>query len=323
VAQRTAAHNAAPGRDPGIGTKGPQRMQVARQRLFAGELLEAWHASARPSREPHAEFDRQETNVLVLPLQGAFVLHDGPRRRAVATPHHAVFVAARRPYRMSLPGEAGDRCLTLRFAADTLARVAPEAMRGDGFDLSAFESCAPIAPATELARHALWRVLQEPRPDPLQAEELGIEVLTAALGAARRDGRPWNDAGPAARHRLRRIGRVVEAVSAQPERRWTLGELAELAHVSPSHLSHAFRAETGAPVHRHVLRCRLSKALDLLLASDAEITAIAHAAGFASHSHFTARFCERFGLTPGALRRQRARGAQVRSFVTAAARDAG
>jgi AraC-like DNA-binding protein len=262
--------------------------------------------------------------VLVLPLEGAFVLHDGPRRRAMATPHHAVFVAARRPYRMSLPGEAGDRCLTLRFAPDTLARVAPEAMRGDGFDLSAFESCAPIAAATELARHALWRVLQQPRPDPLQAEELGIELLVGALRAARKDGRSWSHGGPAARHRLRRIGRVVEAVSAQPERRWTLDELAALAHVSPSHLSHAFRAETGAPVHRHVLRCRLSKALGMLLDSDAEITAIAHDAGFASHSHFTARFGDRYGLTPAALRRQRVRGgAQVRRFMTATARAAG
>jgi AraC-like DNA-binding protein len=299
-------------------------MQVARHRLFAGELLEAWHASAHPSREAHAALDCQDTNVLVLPLEGAFVLHDGPRRRALATPHHAVFVAARRPYRMSLPGEAGDRCLTLRFAPDALARVAPEAMRADGFDLTAFESCAPIAPATELARRTLWRVLRQPRPDPLETEALAIEVLTGALRAARKDGRPWNDVGPAACHRLRRIGRVVEAVGAQPERRWTLGELAALAHVSPSHLSHAFRAETGAPVHRHVLRCRLSKALDLLLDSDADIIAIARDAGFASHSHLTARFGDRFGVTPAALRRQRAGvGAQLRRFVTATSPGAG
>jgi len=296
-------------------------MQVERHRLFAGELLQAWHVSARPSAQTTAEPDRQPENVLVLPLEGAFVLHDGPRRRAMATPQHVVFVAARQPYRMSLPGDAGDRCLTLRFGADALARVAPEAMRADAFDLAAFESCTPITPASELARTALWRLLRRPQPDALEAEERGIELLLGALRAARRDGRAWNQSGLAGRHRLRRIGRVVEAVNAEPARRWTLHELARLVHVSPSHLSHAFRDETGMPVHRHVLGCRLSKALDLLLDSDAEIGAVAQEVGFASHSHLTARFGERFGVTPTALRRQRATlGAQVRSFVTATRR---
>jgi AraC-like DNA-binding protein len=73
-----------------------------------------------------------------------------------------------------------------------------------------------------------------------------------------------------------------------------------------------------------VLRCRLSKALDLLLDSDAEIGAIAHEAGFASHSHFTARFGDRFGVTPAALRRRSMHvGARFRRIVTAPSRLAG
>jgi AraC family transcriptional regulator len=296
-------------------------MQVVRRTLFDGELLQAVHAWARPSLQRHGEIDRQSVNVLVLPLAGVFAMHDGPRRHAIATPNHAVFVAADRPYRMSLPAETGDECLTLRFSAAALARLAPEAMSGDGFDLSAFESCVPLAPGILLTRSLLWRRLAGGEWDPLEVEEVGAGLLVAALHAARKDGRAWNRSAHGARsaRRLRQVGRVMEAVCAHPDRKWSLDALAALACVSPWHLAHVFREETGASVYGYVLRARLAKALDAVLDTNADLSAIAHETGFASPSHFTARFRALFGMTPVELRRKAGRraAAEVCKIVTA------
>ena len=161
-------------------------MQIVRRTLFDGELLQLGHVRARPALQRHGEIDCQSMNVLVLPLAGVFAMHDGARRHAIATPNHAVFIAAGKPYRMSLPTETGDECLTLRFSAAALARLVPEAMSGEGFNLSAFESCAPLEPRILLARSLLWRRFARGEWDPLEVEELGARPARLRLHAARR-----------------------------------------------------------------------------------------------------------------------------------------
>lgn len=106
-----------------------------------------------------------------------------------------------------------------------------------------------------------------------------------------------------------------------PERKWTLGELADLACVSPYHLAHIFREEVGESVYRYVLRSRLAKALNAVLDADTDLTAIALETGFASHSHFTVRFRALFGLAPIELRRDASsrKIVELRKIVTAEA----
>jgi AraC-like DNA-binding protein len=106
-----------------------------------------------------------------------------------------------------------------------------------------------------------------------------------------------------------------------PGRRWKLDDLAGLACLSPGHLAHVFREEVGEPVYSYVLRSRLASTLDAVLDAGADLSAVALQAGFASHSHFTARFRALFGLTPSALRRRASprKAAQLRRIVTARA----
>jgi AraC-like DNA-binding protein len=68
-----------------------------------------------------------------------------------------------------------------------------------------------------------------------------------------------------------------------------------------------------------VLHERLAHTLDAVLDCGDDLTTIALDAGFASHSHFTARFRSFFGCTPVALRRiaTSARIAELRKIVTA------
>jgi len=277
---------------------------VLRRTLFVGEWLQVGHIAVRPGSSECGEVETSDLNVLALPLAGLFAKHDGPRRQAMVTPSHALLISAGKPYRLSFPGCIGDRCLALRLTSDALAHVAPDAMAGDGFDEARFAGHALLPPELMLARSRLWQDLASGEVDALEAEERGIVLLEDALRAARvqpaasRRSRP---AGPGGR--ARRVARTVEAVCAQPQRKWNLGELSGLASLSPGHLAHVFRAEMGISVYNFVVRSRLSLALDAVLDSDLGLTEIAMDAGFASHSHFTARFRAFFGRTPQELRR--------------------
>jgi AraC-like DNA-binding protein len=152
-------------------------------------------------------------------------------------------------------------------------------------------------------------------------EEIGVALLASALHAARKErhGRSRGAPRGCSGRRLLQVERVKEAISLRPERKWTLGELADLAYVSPCHLAHVFREEVGSSVYRYVLRSRLAKTLDAILDADTDLTSIALEAGFASHSHFTARFRALFGLTPIELRRgvSSRKAVEMRKIVTA------
>ena len=298
---------------------------TTRRTLFEGEWLQVGHITVRPASSECGELETSELNVLALPLAGVFAKHDGPRRHAIATPNHALLISAGQPYRLSFPGCIGDRCLALRFSSEALAQAMPEAMSGDGFDESTYSTHALPPPGAMLARSLLWQRLEQGEVDALEAEERAIDLLEATLSAARRERaetlarRSRAARGGGSWRRLRPVARTVEAIGNEPERKWTLGDLAALASVSPSHLAHVFRAVTGLPVYGYVLRSRLALALEAVLDSEAGLTEIALDTGFASHSHFTAKFRALFGCTPQQLRRGANRTAvhELRRIATA------
>jgi len=295
----------------------PESASQVLRTLFDGEWLQVGYIAVRPASSGCGEIEVSPRHVLALPLAGIFAKHDGPRQQAIATPNHALLISAGVPYRLSFPGCIGDRCLALRFTGDALARAMPQAMKGDAFDTTTFAPHTLLPPEVMLARNRLWRRLSIGHVEALEAEELGIGLFDAALRASRR--RSARDGQRAGARGRRRVERVVEAVWTAPERKWTLGALAEQAHVSPSHLAHSFRAEMGISVYGYVVRSRLAHALDAVLDSDRGLTEIALDAGFASHSHFTARFRALYGYTPLELRRgaDRVIAQRLRTIVTA------
>jgi AraC-like DNA-binding protein len=140
--------------------------------------------------------------------------------------------------------------------------------------------------------------------DPLLVEEMSQSLFGSSVRAAAKDGSRRNHlkySGTTAR-RLRQIDAVKEAISLYPEREWTLASLAQIANVSTFHLTRIFRAEVGLPVHQYLLRTRLARGLNAVLAANTDLTDIALESGFFSHSHFTASFRIHFGVTPSELR---------------------
>ena len=231
---------------------------------------------------------------MVLPFAGVFAKHEAPGRHVVGTPSHAVFIAADAPYRLAFPGAIGDRAIILRFDDGLVPEVTD---RRPGERLA---SHGLLLAQAMMRRDLLRRRLADPVDDPLEIEALALELLNLYLGALRRE--PVSFSAAHAR-RARAVERVKEAVAVAPARGWTVANLAKTANLSPFHLCHVFREPTGASIYDYVLRERLAQALCTVL-EGGEITAIALEAGFASHSHFTARFKRLFGITPSALRQR-------------------
>ena len=71
--------------------------------------------------------------------------------------------------------------------------------------------------------------------------------------------------------------------------------------MSPHHLAHVFAAEVGAPIFIYAEAARLGRARRLLK-SKAPLIEIALDLGFSDQSHFTRRFKQNEGVTPGQYR---------------------
>ena len=270
-----------------------QAASIVRQSLFVSAPIRVASFAVDPVSDGCGDVERQDTNVVVLPFAGVFAKHEAPRKHVVGTPSHAVFIAADAPYRLSFPGAIGDRAIILRFDD---ALVPGEIDRRSGETLG---SHGLLSADAMMRRDLLRRHLAGPVEDSFEIEALALELLHLCIGALRRE--PSSRSAAHAR-RARVVERVKEAVAVAPAHAWSVASLAKTANLSPFHLCHVFRELAGVSVYDYVLRERLAQALRALL-DGGDITAIALEAGFASHSHFTARFKRFFGSTPSALRR--------------------
>lgn len=83
----------------------------------------------------------------------------------------------------------------------------------------------------------------------------------------------------------------------------TRDELAQRAFLSPDHLSHIFREQTGRSLTDYIMEQRVKRAKELLLASDMSVRDVALASGFQNISYFAKQFKRRTGKTPQAFRK--------------------
>jgi AraC family transcriptional regulator len=274
--------------------------------LYQSELLSLRHVACRPAeheRGPSA-VEEQPRDSLVLPLRGAFLQHLAPHRQVLAEPSQALFFAAGRPYRISHP-IAGDDCLSLELSDAGWREALASAAGVDDLRSAVLAAHGPLSAPAMAARHLLWRRIARGLADPLEVEETSLALLASALRSARREEKPLPPRADPSRRRQQVEAAKIALLSA-PDEKWSLGALAKRVYSSPFHLARAFRDEEGVAVHQYHLRARLSRALDLLLDTGRDLSAIAFDLGFTSHSHFTAVFRQRVGVAPSALRRSAA-----------------
>jgi AraC family transcriptional regulator len=95
---------------------------------------------------------------------------------------------------------------------------------------------------------------------------------------------------------------IQEYIHAHLAERITLDALATLAGMSTHNLLIAFRTAFGTTPAQYVIAQRLRRVCWLLASTAEDITTIAMATGFASHSHLDAAFRKKMGLTPREFR---------------------
>lgn len=128
----------------------------------------------------------------------------------------------------------------------------------------------------------------------LVAEEWVIALLRAVLTPDAGTCEPSR----ATRRLIQRSKEFLEAHLSSPIR---LTDVARRAGASPAYLTDVFRRVEGVPLHGYLTQLRLARAL-VELPNASDLTSLALALGFSSHSHFTAVFRRAFGCTPSQFR---------------------
>jgi transcriptional regulator GlxA family with amidase domain len=100
------------------------------------------------------------------------------------------------------------------------------------------------------------------------------------------------------------IGRALALLHAEPERGWTVDDLARQIALSRSVLAERFAALVGEPPIQYLMRWRLALAAQTLRSGDEAIARVAARTGYVSQTAFNRAFKREFGMPPAAWRRR-------------------
>ncbi len=135
--------------------------------------------------------------------------------------------------------------------------------------------------------------------DELYADSLVTAMLTVLGNVVRMPKLENSGLSP------RALKRVLAHIDANCTRNISLQELADLAGLSPSYFSQAFKKSVGMPPHRWQMSRRVETVKSLLEAGATSLPDAAIAAGFSDQSHLTRVFRQFEGTTPAAWQRRR------------------
>lgn len=194
------------------------------------------------------------------------------------------------------------RLLVIAFDREVIDSIASEAFEGAGAMLRT--EIGVIDPAIAAAIPIWQREMDEGGPGGrLFVESLGIATAVHLF-------RNYSD-GQARAPPIKgglgswRFKRVCDYIEEHLDGDLSVSELAAVVGLSAHHFGLAFRTTAGIPPHRYVVARRIERAKLLLLSTDATVTEVALAVGFASHGHFSDNFHRLTGVTPSRFRLDR------------------
>ena len=155
------------------------------------------------------------------------------------------------------------------------------------------------AAAIDAAQRLRRELLAGDHIDTLQCERF---VLALKARAASVLGGTTGESPASSWMTPRRLRLVDDLIEARLDTKLTVQDLAAALGLSAGFFRRAFRAAIGKAPHDYLIDRRVARARALLERAALDLSAIAHASGFASHAHMTATFRQRLGVTPSALR---------------------
>jgi AraC-like DNA-binding protein len=99
-----------------------------------------------------------------------------------------------------------------------------------------------------------------------------------------------------------RLWRLWNRVEPELERKWSLFELSEIAHVSEEHLRRLCRKRYGRSPMQHLTFLRIQRAKNLLSSTDEKIETIARLVGYENPFTFSSLFKKWVGWSPSRYR---------------------
>ncbi|MCW6006410.1 helix-turn-helix transcriptional regulator [Micromonospora sp. CPCC 205371] len=244
---------------------------------------------------------------VVVPDTAVRLIPDGDEAY-VSTVNHGLVYDRDVHFRRRLVSTEGDRC-TFAIVSDDLAAelgIERPQRRGRRPRLR-YGSCGARAYAL---LHQAHTALADPAVDLLAVDEAVLSVLRHVTD--RVAGAPQAGSGPSrpatARARRQAVEQVKTLLASDPSKPWTLAELAAGVHYSAYCLARMFRAHTGYAIAAYRRQLLLRASLRDAAAPGADLSSVAAAYGFSSHSHYTRVFRQVFGCTPS---KARAAGFQV------------
>jgi transcriptional regulator GlxA family with amidase domain len=100
------------------------------------------------------------------------------------------------------------------------------------------------------------------------------------------------------------LGRALQAMHEEPERAWSVPELAELSAMSRPSFARNFERALGQTPMEYLTDWRLTLAREYLLANELSLEQIALLSGYRSRNAFAATFRRHVGLPPGRWRQE-------------------
>jgi AraC-like DNA-binding protein len=184
-----------------------------------------------------------------------------------------------------------------------------------GFDLAAvaarhpewdvFRYFAPIfsVDSAQQLERSFTRVLEE-ATIVLKQQSAGLRLALdmLVLDVIRASSDPIGDRSSIVRHPA--VSRAIHLLETRFREPWSLIEIAEYVEMSRAHFATLFQQNTGIPLHKFLIRVRISHAEQLLRNSQQSCESIAKECGFTTIQHFSRAFKLQTRVTPLRFRRK-------------------
>ncbi|WP_033294345.1 helix-turn-helix domain-containing protein [Amycolatopsis jejuensis] len=271
------------------------------ERTSAGLGWDRIYLSKQHERPYRAEFGPARTHQLILHLAGPVTVRRDLGSAAVRSrriPAGGLFL---QPSHRELSVELGGELETLHvYLPDSAVQEAA----GSDAPIHLSDELGIVDPLLEQLVLALDGVVRDWEPGArAYADQLGT-LLAAQLARKHRAGRAvLDEPRPATALTDRQFDSVRELMSERLAEPLGLTELAAAAGLSVSRFARRFKARTGLPPHRYLLRLRVEQAALLLRTGTEPIAEIAVRCGFSHQEHLTRVLRAQLGTTPAALRR--------------------
>ena len=254
---------------------------ITRTRTVGEFILTETRYGAEAQLPRHAH----ESACLVLVLQGSFQERFDSQERT-GEPGMVIVRPEGEPHADRFT-RAGGRCLNVELSPAWMLRVREQTRVLDR------SAAFPGHTVSNFARRLQHELTHGDEVSPLAVESLLLSLVAEVARSGRRSAQsgppPW-------------LQHVRERMHDDISARMTLDDLASGAGVHPVHLATTFRRFFGVTVASYVRELRIEYACRQLAGSDAPLSDIALAAGFADQSHFGRTFKRATRMTPAAYR---------------------